>query len=109
VLTQRFPDIATWERSMRDTLAGPVGIWEAASARIAAGVKAAKGFEDEAEFYKKGKLPGSLKRKMEENQFAIEAEARLIEAQKDDIRRIQERYTQDLRKLHKLWAEAARQ
>ena len=107
VLIQRFPDVSTWERAMRDTLAGPVSTWEAAINRIGVNQKIAKSLDDEAEFYKKGKLPAALKRKMEENQFAIEAELRLIEAQKDDIRRIQTRYSQDLRKLYKLWAEGA--
>jgi hypothetical protein len=109
VLVQRYPSIEVWERLMLESLAGPVSIWEGAIDRIRGTNKVIKELQDEAEFYKKGNFPAALKSKMEQTQFAIDAERRLIDQQRDEIARIQARYTQDLIKMHKLWAEQAAQ
>lgn len=109
VLVQRYPSIEVWERLMYESLAGPVSTWEGAIDRIRGTRKVIKELQDEAEFYKKGNMPGALKSKLEQTQFSIEAERRLIDQQREDMARIQARYTQDLIKMYKLWAEQAAQ
>jgi hypothetical protein len=107
LLLQRFPDEAAWERSMRDALAEPLRVVDQSVKRIGELDRAHRRLLDEAEFYKKTQMPAELKRKLDENRTAVDLERRTIEAQTDEIKRIQQRYTADLTRLYRIWAEQA--
>jgi hypothetical protein len=105
ILLQRFPNERAWDKVALDQLIEPFNLIAEAQKRIAELQKERKELDAEAEFYQKRKLPAALKRKFDENQIALEAEQRLIETQRAEVRRIQQRLTAELIELRRLWAQ----
>lgn len=107
-LMQRYPNEAAWDRIALETMIEPFRAIDASSKRIMGFEKTAKSLQEEAEFYKKGKMPAALSRQVEENRYALEAEHRLIDTKHAEVKLIQARLTAELVELRKLWAERGR-
>jgi hypothetical protein len=103
-LLQRYPTEAAWEKQAYETLMHPFQAIEDAQRRLLDYAKAAKTLNDEAEFYKGKRLPSMLRRQIDENQFAMDADKRLIEAKRAEVRAIQQRVSAELVELYRLWA-----
>jgi hypothetical protein len=104
IMLQRYPNEASWEKQAFEALMQPYQAIEDAQKRMLLYDKTAKSLADEAEFYKGKRLPVVLRRQIEENQFAIDAEKRLIEAKRAEARVIQQRVSAELIELRRLWA-----
>jgi hypothetical protein len=107
-LMQRYPNEARWERNALETMIEPFKTIDAAQKRLVEFNKVTAQQAEEAEFYKNGKMPALLRRQIEENRYAIEAENRLIETKRGEIKIIQARLTAELIELRRLWAERGR-
>jgi excinuclease UvrABC ATPase subunit len=107
-LIQRYPNEAVWERNAYETMIEPFKTIDAAQKRQIEFNKVAEQQKEEAEFYKTSKMPGLLRRQIEENRYAIEAENRLIENKRGEIKVIQARLTAELIELRRLWADRGR-
>jgi hypothetical protein len=103
ILLQRYPNEVSWEKQAFEALIQPYQAIEDAQKRMLLYDKTAKSLADEAEFYKGRRLPVVLRRQIEENQFAIDAEKRLIEAKRAEARAIQQRVSAELIELRRLW------
>lgn len=104
-LLQRYPNEAAWDRVAMDTMLEHFKTIDAAQRRIVEFNKISKTLQEEAEFYKKGNMPGQLRRQIEENRYALETENRIIEAKRAEIKQLQSRLTAELVELRRLWAD----
>jgi Domain of unknown function (DUF4124) len=107
-LMQRYPNEAVWERNALETMIEPFKTIDAAQKRQIEFNKVAEQQKEEAEFYKTNKMPALLRRQIEENRYAIEAENRLIENKRGEVKVIQARLTAELVELRRLWADRGR-
>ncbi len=104
-LLQRYPNEGVWDRNAMETMIEPFKVIDAANKRLLEFDKTTKDLQDEAEFYKKKPMPSALRRQIEENRYAIEAEHRLIENKRAEVKLIQARLTAELLELRRLWAD----
>lgn len=107
-LLQRYPNEAAWDKAALETMIEPFRAIDAAQKRLLEFDKTTKSLGEEAEFYKKSKMPAALSRQIAENKYAIDAENRLIENKHGEIKLIQARLTAELIELKKLWADRGR-
>jgi len=105
-LVLRFPNEAAHSRARAEALDVAIRAMRISELRIADLGKERKPLADEAQFYVGKPLPGKLKRQMDANDAAIEAQQQLIENQKSEIVRITALYDRELARLKKLWAGA---
>jgi hypothetical protein len=104
-LIQRYPNEAVWDRNALETMIEPFKVIDAANKRLLEFDKTTKDLQEEAEFYKKKPMPVTLRRQIEENRYAIEAEHRLIDNKRAEVKLIQSRLTAELVELRRLWVE----
>jgi len=105
-LMMRFPNEAAHARARAEALDVAIRAMRISELRITDLNKERKPLEDEAEFYVGKPLPSKLKRQMDANDAAVEAQQQLIENQKAEIVRITALYDLELARLKKLWAGA---
>jgi Domain of unknown function (DUF4124) len=104
-LLQRYPNEAAWDRVALETMIEPFKAIDASQRRLVEFAKDTKTLQEEAEFYKKGNMPGQLRRRIEENKYAVEGENRIIESKRAEVKTLQSRLTAELVELRKLWAD----
>lgn len=82
---------------------------DAAEARLAELAKERKALDDEMEFYRKdpSKAPAKVRRGIEDNAQAVEAQRRAIAGQQDERNRINARFDEEAARLQQLWQARA--
>ena len=82
---------------------------DAANARIAELAAERKALDDEMEFYKKdpSKAPPKVRRGIEDNAQAVEAQQRAIAGQQEERNRINARFDEEAARLKPLWQAKA--
>ena len=109
VLLARYPDRATHDRERVAALAQVDDVIAAANKHTLELESQRKKLELELEFYKAdpSKVPGKLKRQVEENNQQIEGQRRFVVNQEAEKKRVNTRYDEELVKLKALWAQLA--
>jgi len=108
-LLTRYPDKLTHDKERRLALGQVDGMVDSANQHSEELVKERRRLDLELEFFKNdpSKVPPKLKRQIEENANAMEAQKRFILAQEEEKRRINVRFDEELVKLRQLWAQRA--
>ena len=108
-LLTRYPDKAAHEKERAQALATADDAIVLAKKNLDQLDKQHKKLATELEFYKNdaAKVPGLLKRQVEENNEHIEAQKRFIANQDNEKKRINARFDEELVKLKQLWAQRA--
>jgi hypothetical protein len=107
-LLTRYPNQAAHDAERTNALKAAQDVIAAGQRRIAYLQDERKRLLQETEFYKDAaKWPAKLKRQVEENEQQIAAQARFIDAQLEETRRINARFDEELTRLRMLWARAA--
>jgi hypothetical protein len=107
-LLTRYPNQAAHDAERTNALKAAQDVIAAGQRRIAYLQDERKRLLQETEFYKNAaKWPAKLKRQVEENEQQIAAQARFIDAQLEETRRINARFDEELTRLRMLWARAA--
>jgi hypothetical protein len=106
-LLSRFPDKATHDKEREIALGVVDEVIKAATRRVSELQWQRKGLDGEMEFYKGDtkQVPEHLKRQVAENQNQLEAQKRFIGTQEEEKKRINQRFDDDLVRLHPLWAK----
>jgi hypothetical protein len=105
-LMQRYPNEAAHQRTRVGALDDASKAMRISELRIKALAQERRPLLDEAEFYKDRQLPGKLKQQLDANDAAVEAQRQLIENQKAELVRINNRYDAELARLKRLWGGA---
>lgn len=106
-LMQRFPNEAAHLRARNMALDDANKAMRASEHRLKDLAQERKPLTDEAEFYKGRVLPPKLKQSLDANDASVEALQQLIENQRAELIRINNRYDLELARLKKLWAGAS--
>ncbi|QTD45180.1 DUF4124 domain-containing protein [Ottowia testudinis] len=108
-LATRYPDKAAHDAGRKEALAQTQSVVDAANARIAELLAERKTLDEEMEFYKKdrSKAPAKLRRGIEDNAQAVEAQQRAIAGQQDERNRINARFDEEAARLKPLWQAKA--
>ena len=108
-LITRYPDKAAHEAGRREAMAQTQTVVDAANARIAELAAERKALDDEMEFYKKdpSKAPPKVRRGIEDNAQAVEAQQRAIAGQQEERNRINARFDEEAARLKPLWQAKA--
>lgn len=101
---QAFPDEAKHGKAREKSLDDLRISVRKSNDRIELLLKERKPLLDEAEFYTgKQQLPLKLKQALDANDAALGAQRELVQNQRDEVRRINDRYDGELGRLRKLW------
>jgi hypothetical protein len=107
-LLTRYPNQAAHDAERANALKAAQDVIAAGQRRIAYLQEERKRLLQETEFYKDAaKWPAKLKRQVEESEQQIAAQARFVDAQLEETRRINARFDEELTRLRMLWARAA--
>jgi hypothetical protein len=108
-LLTRYPDKSTHDKERKLALGQVDGMVESANQHAEELTKDRRRLDLELEFFKNdpAKVPAKLKRQIEENANAVEAQKRFVLAQEEEKRRINVRFDEELAKLRQLWAQRA--
>lgn len=106
-LLRDYPDQAAHDRTRAKQLDEVRGKMRVSEVRLARLLADRKPLLDEAEFYVGKPFPDKLKRALDQNDALLAAQKQLIENQRDEIARINERFDVELAHLRQLWAGAA--
>ena len=108
-LITRYPDKAAHEAGRKEAMAQTQTVVDAANARIAELAAERKALDDEMEFYKKdpSKAPPKVRRGIEDNAQAVEAQQRAIAGQQEERNRINARFDEEAARLKPLWQAKA--
>jgi hypothetical protein len=102
----RFPNEAAHKKARESALDNMRSALRLSETRLAALELERKPLMDESEFYVGKPLPGKLKQLIDANEATTEAQRNLVQNQKAEIVRINDRYDQELERLRKLWSGA---
>ena len=104
-LLRLYPDTAALEKARQQALAPTVSAISHSNERYAELLKARKRLDDEAEFYPdKRRMPARLKRDIDANDAALEAEKQAQQNRQDELRRVNGNFDATLARLKFLWA-----
>lgn len=106
-LMQRFPNEAAHLRARNTALDDANKSMRNSEHRLKDLAQERKPLTDEAEFYKGRVLPAKLKQSMDANDASVDALKQLIENQRAELVRINNRFDIELARLKKLWGGAA--
>ncbi len=108
-LITRYPDKAAHDAGRAEALSQTQIVVDAAEARLAELAKERKALDDEMEFYRKdpSKAPAKVRRGIEDNAQAVEAQRRAIAGQQDERNRINARFDEEAARLQQLWQARA--
>ncbi|MBX3604525.1 MAG: hypothetical protein KF788_04605 [Piscinibacter sp.] len=105
-LLMRFPDQAAHDRARESALEDLRKSLQISESRLERLQKERKPLMDETEFYVGKPLPLNLKRQIEGNEAAAEAQRALVTNQQAELVRINALYDAELERLRQLWAGA---
>ncbi|NBW50535.1 MAG: DUF4124 domain-containing protein [Betaproteobacteria bacterium] len=108
-LLTRYPSKAVHDQERADALAQITVVIKAASNRLDELGKQRRSIDEEMEFYKKDptKAPAYVRRQLEENTQSQAVQRRFIGEQEAEVKRVNERFDDELGRLKQLWAAAA--
>jgi len=108
-LLTRYPSKAVHDQERADALAQITVVIKAASNRLEELGKQRRSIDEEMEFYKKDptKAPAYVRRQLEENTQSQAVQRRFIGEQEAEVKRVNERFDDELGRLKQLWAAAA--
>lgn len=108
-LLLRYPNRGVHDQERQTALAQVDEVIKASSKRTQELAEQRKSIDAEFEFYVKdpSKAPGTLKRRLEENQGSVLVQKRFIDDQEQEKKRVNLRFDEELVKLRQLWAQAA--
>lgn len=109
-LLTRYPTKAIHDQEREEAINQVNASKNAASSRLEELVRQRKVLDDEMEFYKKdpSKAPAYLRRQTEESTQSIAVQKRFIGEQEAEIRRINSRFDEELKRLRQLWTTVSR-
>jgi len=105
-LLARYPDRAAHDKERREALGLADDVIAAANKNVAELGVERKRLETELEFFNNdpAKVPGRLKRQIDENLRSIQAQKRFVQDKEAEKQRAIARYAQELARLQQLWA-----
>ena len=103
-LLTRYPNQPRHDEARQAALDDLRNASELSKRRLAELARERKGLDTEAEFYKDKPLPPKLKRQMDANEAAAEAQRQILEQQELERQRVNRRYDLELVRLKKLWS-----
>jgi len=108
-LLTRYPSKAVHDQERADALAQITVVIKAATNRLEELGKQRRAIDEEMEFYKKDptKAPAYVRRQLEENIQSQAVQRRFIGEQEAEVKRVNERFDDELGRLKQLWAAAA--
>jgi hypothetical protein len=108
-LLTRYPSKAVHDQERADALAQITVVIKAASNRLEELGKQRRSIDEEMEFHKKDptKAPAYVRRQLEENTQSQAVQRRFIGEQEAEVKRVNERFDDELGRLKQLWAAAA--
>jgi hypothetical protein len=108
-LLTRYPNKAVHDKERAEALAQIAAVSKAAGVRLTELAAQRKKLDDEMEFYTKDpkKAPQNLKRQIEENTHNAEAQNKFIADQDGELRRVNDRFDQELVRLRQLWSSVS--
>lgn len=106
-LLTRYPSRASHDQERAAALAQISVVRKAALNRVGELERQRKELASELEFYAKDptKVPPSLKRLVEENTHSMAVQQRFIAEQDEEMRRVDNRFNEELNRLQRLWAQ----
>jgi hypothetical protein len=106
-LLSRYPTRAAHDKERNEALAQINAVSKAASTRLTELAAQRKKLDDEMEFYKKdpNKAPEYLRRQVEENNQSATVQKRFIADQEEEVRRVNGRFDDELKRLRQLWSK----
>jgi len=104
-LMVRYPNKAVHDQERAEALAQIQVVKQAATNRINELTAQRNKLNDEMEFYKRdpSKAPIYLRRQVEDNAQSVAVQKRFIAEQDDEIRRVNQRFDDELARLRQLW------
>ena len=105
-LLLRYPSRPVHDKERAEALGQIDEVIKAASKRTSELAEQRKAIDIDLEFYKSdpAKAPGSLKRRVEENESSVAVQKRFIADQDAEKKRVNLRFEEELAKLKQLWA-----
>ena len=105
-LLLRYPTLAVHDRERAAALLQIDEVIKASNKRRGELADQRKALGGELEFYVKdpSKAPGSLKRRLEENEGSVAIQQKFIADQQQEKKRVNQRFDEELAKLRQLWA-----
>ena len=109
-LLNRYPTRALHDKERADALAQINAVKQAAAKRLTELGAQRKKLLEEMEFYAKdpSKAPLYLRRQVDDNTQSIAVQQRFIADQEDELRRVNQRFDDELARLRQLWPTVAR-
>jgi hypothetical protein len=108
-LLSRYPNVAAHDNERAEALKQIDVVIQAASKRIGELGTQRKKIDEELEFYKKdpSKMPGALKRQIDDNDHSVDVQKRFIAEQDGEKKRQNVRFDEEMVKLKQLWLLAS--
>ncbi len=108
-LLARFPNKTAHDKERTEALNGIAAVIHAANLRLTELVRQKVSVDDEMEFYQgdPAKAPAYVRRQLEENLQSQAVQKRFISEQEGEIRRLNQRFDEELARLRQLWAQVA--
>lgn len=105
-LLMRYPDAAAHDGARAQALAQTQVVVDTAERRIAELAAERQALDEEMEFYRKdpSRAPPKLRRDLDDNTLATQAQRRAIAAQQDERQRIHARFDEEATRLKPLWS-----
>jgi hypothetical protein len=105
-LLARYPNQAAHDADRVKALKAAEDVVAVGQRRVAELHEQRRQLQQETEFYKDpSRLPGRLKRQLEDNEQQIAAQQRFVDGQEEEKKRIDARFDDELARLKALWAQ----
>lgn len=106
-LLTRYPNKAAHDKERAEALNGIAVVSQAANLRLTELVRQKVSIDDEMEFYQGdlAKAPAYVRRQLEENLQSQAVQKRFINEQEGEIRRVNQRFDEELVRLRQLWTQ----
>lgn len=108
-LLTRYPNKTVHDRERAEALTGIAVVIQAANTRLAELVRQKVSIDEEMEFYKTdpSKAPAYVRRQLDENVQSQAVQKRFINEQEGEIRRVNNRFDDEMVRLRQLWTQMA--
>lgn len=109
-LLTRYPNKAVHDQERKEALSQIGVVIQAAKTRLTELARQRVGIDEEMEFYKKDptKAPAYVRRQLEENNQSQAVQKRFIDEQEAEVRRVNNRFDDELVQLRQLWTTVSR-
>ncbi|APW41317.1 hypothetical protein [Rhodoferax saidenbachensis] len=109
-LLTRYPNKAVHDQERNEALTQIGVVIQAAKTRLTELARQRVGIDEEMEFYKKDptKAPAYVRRQLEENNQSQTVQKRFIDEQEAEVRRVNNRFDDELVQLRQLWTTVSK-